>query len=497
MSIAFDEYDLIRSITKKDFYSFVIEFWDEVSTDPYIPNWHIKYICDAIQEEVELVLARKPKRYDYIIINVPPGSSKSTILMRMLNAWVWARDPSRNFIGASYERDLAVELAGDCRKLIKSEKYQRCFPYVVMRRDTDSKGTFGTTKGGKRYSTGTTGNITGRHGDIVVVDDPMNPRAARSAALTKSVNECITETLSSRKRQKHVTPTFIIMQRLAQDDPTGMLLDLEKANPDKIKIKHICLPATDSDLVKPASLRKFYTDGLLDPIRLSKEQLAKERVTLGPFAYAGQYDQTPIPLGNSMFMVEKLRVVAPPDPCNPRNWVKQVRYTDKAGTQDAGCYTASVRMGKTKDDRWFVLHVDRYQFEPMSRERRIKEVTMKDGMHVLQVFEQEPGSSGKTDVLSTIRNLAGYRAIADKVTGSKATRAESFAAQVNAEQVYLAPEGCIPGLPNAWHLAFTTELQFYPFGKYLDQGDAAGGAFNHLTTNVFKVGFLNRSRRRL
>lgn len=503
MSVAFDEYDLIRSITKKSFYDFVVEFWDEIVPDPFIPNWHIKYVCDQVQEEVELILARKPKRYDYIIINVPPGSSKSTILMIMLNAWVWARDPSRGFIGASFERELAVDHARKARDLIKSEKYQRCFgfdkdgnPWVQIKRDMDAKGTFGTTRKGTRYSTGTTGNVTGKHADVIVVDDPLNPRAARSEALMKEVNRFMTETLPSRKRQKNLVPTFLIMQRLAEDDPTGMLLDLAKREPDKIKIKHICLPWKESSLINPPEAKKYYKDGLLDPVRLGPEQVEKDRVTLGEFAFAGQYEQSPIPAGGSMFRVEMLKTgIAPPDPNNPKLWVKQVRYTDKAATYDAGCYTASVRMGKDLDQRFWVIHVERYRQESAVREARIKKVAEIDGLHVVQALEQEGGSAGKADAQATARNLAGHRVVLDHPTGDKALRAEPFATQVNSGNVYLAPEGCISGLSNEWHTAYIGELQFFPFSKFKDQVDASSGAFNQLVTGVFRVGFLKGAGR--
>jgi predicted phage terminase large subunit-like protein len=492
--VFFDEYDLVRSICRKDFYSFVVEFWDEIVPDPYIPNWHIKYICDQVQQEVELILARKPKRYDYIIINVPPGSSKSTIMMRMLNGWIWSRDPSRSFIGASYDKNLAVDLAADARKLIKSEKYRRCFPEVEIAYDNDSKGTFGTTKGGKRYSTGTTGNITGKHGDVIVVDDPLNPKAALSELLTKSVNNFMTHTLPSRKRQKAISPTFLIMQRLSEDDPTGMLLDMAKANP-KLRIKHVCLPATESDLISPESARKHYRDGLLDPARLSMEALEQAKAeAASEFVYAGQYDQSPIPAGGAMFDVSKLMVEMPPDPNDPKQWVKQVRYTDKAGTYEAGCWTVGFRMGKTPDQRYWILHVDRYQKESCAREARMKVVAGIDGTHVVQALEVEPGSAGKGDAQASARNLAGYRVVLDRPTGDKKTRAEPFATQVNAGNVYLAPENCIPGLEGSWHSTLRNELQFFPFSKFKDQADAGSGAFNQLTSGVFRFGFLQRKK---
>ena len=500
MSVVFQHSDVIRSITRKSFYEFCTEFWTIIVPDAYIPNWHIRYICDQVQEEVELILAKQKKRYEYIIINVPPGSSKSTLMSRMLTGWVWARDASRSFIGASYARELAVDLARDARTLVKSELYRECFPDVQVRRDLDSSGTFGTTKGGHRYSTGTTGDITGRHGDVVVVDDPLNPKAAISEKLLKSVSNFIRHTLPSRKRQKAISPTFIIMQRLVENDPTGMLLEQAESN-EKLRIKHICLPATESDLVNPPEMKRFYRDGLLDPIRLSREELEHQKAELASeFAYAGQYDQNPIPAEGGMFRIDKLIFGrTPPDPGNVKLWVKQVRYTDKAGTKDAGCFTAGFRMGKDLNGNIWILHVDRYQKEPFARESRIKAVAELDGRHVIQALEQEPGSAGVTDAQATARNLAGYRVILDRPTGAKEVRAEPFATQVNAGVIYVAPEGCIPGLTKErWHRPLLNEMKYYPFGKYKDQIDSGAGSYNQLTKPLFRVGFnrpKNQNRR--
>jgi hypothetical protein len=497
VSVAFDEYDLIRSITRKSFYEFVREFWGSIVQEKYESNWHVKFLCDQVQEEVELILARKPKRYDYIIINIPPVNLKSTILMMMLNGWAWSRCPWLNFIGCSFEQSLAVGHALTARDLIMSDKYQRCFPDVVLRRDMKAKGTFGTTTGGRRYSAGTRGNITGKHGDIVVIDDPLNPKAARSQLETLAVKRFILEALPNRKRKLSIVPTFLIMQRLSEDDPTGFLLQMAKESPGKVRVKHICLPATYSSLVNPPKVKKYYDvqDGLLNPKRLDRQTLEGLKVN-GEYFYAGQYDQFPIPAGGGMFKVEMIKTgIAPPDPNNPRLWVKQVRGIDKAGSYDEGCFTAGGRMGKDLNGNFWILHMDRYRQESCAREARIKRVATIDGKQVVTVLEQEPGSGGKGDAQTTVRNLAGFRVIKEAPMGKDPIRAEPLASQVNGGNVYLAPEGSIPGLPEPWHTALLNEMMFYPFSKYKDQVECLTIAFKHLTSSVFRVGFGKRKHR--
>ena len=68
---------------------------------------------------------------------------------------------------------------------------------------------------------------------------------------------------------------------------------------------------------------------------------------------------------------------------------------------------------------------------------------------------------------ATIRNLAGFRVFADKVSGSKEVRAEPFAAQVQGGNVSL--------VAGNWHYALLDEMESFPQGKYRDQVDASVG----------------------
>ena len=69
---------ILAALCKKSFYEFVIEFWDVVVPEEPVYNWHIKYLCDEIQEMAERVFRGERKKHD-LIINIAPGSTKSTI----------------------------------------------------------------------------------------------------------------------------------------------------------------------------------------------------------------------------------------------------------------------------------------------------------------------------------------------------------------------------------------------------------------------------------
>ncbi|MDH6308100.1 putative phage terminase large subunit-like protein [Dysgonomonas sp. PFB1-18] len=271
---------------KKRFYHFVEAFWSIIIPEEPVFNWHIEYLCDELQELAYYIINRLPKPYD-LIINIPPGTTKSTIVTIMFPAWLWTVDARLRVISSSYSSDVSLDHAQKSKDIITSDKYQRLFPEVQIRRDKSGKGFYGNISGGERYVTSTGSAVTGKHAHVIINDDPQNPKQAESDVMRLQATE-FTKTLSTRKVNKKNTPTITIMQRLHEDDVTGYLLKKKGE-----KIKHICLPAELSEHVKPVELREKYVDGLLDPVRLDKEVIEEARTDLGTRGFAGQYEQTP------------------------------------------------------------------------------------------------------------------------------------------------------------------------------------------------------------
>ncbi|MFA5849953.1 MAG: hypothetical protein WC833_08720 [Bacteroidales bacterium] len=275
-------------------------FWSVIIQEEPIYNWHIRYLCDELQYLAGYIVRREKKPYD-IVINIPPGTTKSTITTIMFPAWLWTQDPTIRIITNSYSADLAIEQAVKSRDIITSDKYRLLFPEVIIRPDKGAKSSYENTRAGARYTTSTGGTITGKHGHVIINDDPQNPAQAASAVKRVEAVEH-TKTLASRKVNKENTPTITIMQRLHTDDVTGHLLKTKKD-----KIKHICLPAELSDCVQPPELKARYINGLLDPVRLSREALDEAKIDLGTRAYDGQYGQLPVSDGGNIIKKDWFR----------------------------------------------------------------------------------------------------------------------------------------------------------------------------------------------
>lgn len=282
-------------LCKRDFFYFVREFWDVIIPEPPVYNWHIEYLCNELQTMVERVRDRKEKEYD-LIINIPPGTSKSTIATVMLPAWAWTIDPTIRSLTASYSASLSTDHAMKSRDIIRSDKYRLYFPDLVIKKDQDNKTHYKNDFGGERYATSVTGTVTGFHAHLIIVDDPLNPKGASSDVERVSANNFMDVTLSTRKVSKSITPTILVMQRLHEVDCTGNWLEKKGK-----KIKHICLPGELSQDVRPFELRERYTNGLLDTKRLTRNDLDELKINLGSYGYAGQIMQTPTPLDGGIW----------------------------------------------------------------------------------------------------------------------------------------------------------------------------------------------------
>lgn len=290
-----EDFDEIRKeACLKDLKRFVRTFWDVVVPNELVWNWHMGVLCDEIQAVYERVFLRLPKNND-LIINVPPGTSKTKILSVMATCWAFARMPEVKLFVGSYSDSAVLGISDEIKIVLRSELYQQYFPNVQIRRGMDSKHEFRTTKNGQFFAFTIGGTITSKHADILVVDDPLNPKQAASDASLEVAKNFMSKTLPSRKVDKAVTPTLLIMQRLHEKDPTGVLLKKKGE-----KIHHICLPAELAKNVKPEKYKELYEDGLLDKNRLGREVLEEAKIDLGSVAYSGQYGQSPTAEGGNI-----------------------------------------------------------------------------------------------------------------------------------------------------------------------------------------------------
>ena len=288
---------------QESFFKFFCAFWECIVPDELIINWHIKYLCNRLERLFKLY--EKGIAPGDVVINVPPGSSKSTIATIIFPVWCWVRRPQTRILSGSYSGNLAIEHSVKSRDLIKSNKFEQYYPKLIrFKSDMDNKGFYENESHGTRISTSVGGTSTGRHADIILIDDPINPKKSDSPVERKNANDWINKTLSNRKTNKKLTPTILIMQRLNEDDPTGLKMT------SGMDFEHICLPSeiTDLDNVRPRKLHLLYKNGLLDPIRLDRAVLDDQKIQLGSIGYGGQFLQSPRDAEGNIFKREWFQI---------------------------------------------------------------------------------------------------------------------------------------------------------------------------------------------
>lgn len=445
LKLSYDE--VLAEACRRSFYLFVQTFWDVIIQEPPVYNWHIKYLCDELQYLNSFVVRREPKPYD-LIINVPPGSSKSTIITQMYNAWVWTIDPSQRFISASYAAALSISQSVKTRDIVTSDLYRRLFPDVQLKADSAGKTDYSNTRGGQRFTTSTGGTVTGMHAHQILIDDPINPKEASSDKEREAANEFVTNTLASRKIDKAITPTILVMQRLHESDPTGVMLSKKNK-----RIKHICLPAeiTHSWTPNPAELAENYVNGLLDPVRMSREVLDEQREDLGSFGYAGQFGQSPTPDGGGMFKKDWFEIIDWSPNFAGLVWhiVADTAYTAKEKNDPSGFIAYTELMGE-----YIIRDAESLNLEFPELVKHLPAYAARNGAGPRSRIEIEPKASGKSLVQTLKRHtrlnvVEGVPPAKDKIS-----RAKDASPVCEARRVKL--------IRGAWNKAFVEQVCTFP-----------------------------------
>lgn len=351
--------------------------------------------------------------------------------------------------------------------MIESDWYQDWFrPTWKLADDQNAKGLYRNTLGGFRQAMGFQSRIVGDRADALFVDDPHDAAEVESDLIRQGVLDRWDSAIANRLNDLRSSVRIGIMQRLHEADWSGHVLG------SKVW-EHLCIPQEfepDRSRTTAIGWRDPRTEEgeLLFPQRFTPAILKQERARLGAYGYAGQHQQRPAPREGGMIQRGWLKIVEAAPTGGPI-----VRYWDKAGTEGgAGARSAGVKMTRGADGKFYVLDVVKGRWSSGGREQTIRQTAELDGRGTHVWTEQEPGSGGKESAENTIRNLAGWVARAEPVSGDKVTRARPFAAQAEADNVRI--------VKGEWNAEFIEELSLFPNGKLKDQVDATSGAFNKL-----------------
>lgn len=304
---------------------FVRYFWSVLEPKtPLIEGWPLEAICLHLEAVTFGEITR-------LLINVPPGFMKSMLVDVLWPSWEWGpmNMPHLRYVAFSYSSGLTERDNGKFRDLMLSQSYQDLWgSRFKLRKVGETKVT--NDKTGSKLATSFGGIGTGERGNRVLFDDPHNVKDGESDQVRGETVRRFRESLSNRLNNMETDAIVVVMQRVHEADVSGTILA------EQMGYVHLMIPmeyswerhcitgigwqdprgldddgepllvVTDAGALVPRdhearTVLKERNGELAWLDRFSGSTVASLNHDLGPYAYAAQYQQSPMPRGGGIF----------------------------------------------------------------------------------------------------------------------------------------------------------------------------------------------------
>jgi predicted phage terminase large subunit-like protein len=460
---------------------------------PFVPGWHIEFICEHLEAISKGVFLDKGLE-NRLQINVPPGMMKSLLVSVFWPAWEWTLWPEMQYIMTSYRDDFCRRDTVRMRDLILSPWYQMLFGADHMMQFLGNDGSI-TEKmirgvqlvaaGESRISNTVGGfregipfkSLTGNRADRVIIDDPHSIETAESEADRERTSRNFRESVPHRINDPVKSAIVLIMQRLHVGDLCGVIEQY------KLPYQKIILPMEyEPDRTETTCLglkdRRWEEGQLLFPQRFPRAVVERDKIPLGPFGVAGQLQQRPYLRGGNMFKTEWFVGTVPGVPQGAR----YCRHWDLAATKRTGAHgqawTAGVLIAEL-EGMFYVVSVRRLQGDPDEVRNTILFTAQNDGYGVIVSLPQDPGQAGVVQKRDLQRLLTGFTVRCEKETGDKIVRAHPLTGLASAGLLKIVRRGNLAY--DSWIEPYISEFVAFPGSPTKDQVDATSGAYATLT----------------
>lgn len=395
----------------------------------------------------------------FLIVTMPPRHGKSELISHWTPVWFLKNWPWKRIILASYEADFAATWGGKAKASIEDSPADLEFE---ISQDTKAKAQWMIKGyGGEMYSAGIRGAITGRGGDLIIIDDPVkNDQEANSPALRESVWNGWRSVILPRAEPN--ASIIIIMTRWHEADLVGRLLSDEYTAGDpslRIPWKVINLPAIaeKDDLLNRPEGQPLW------PARFNLNALMRMRESSGPYWWSALYCGRPSSEGSGKFNASWFEYYSDEDLDN-LSFSRVSQFWDTAFKKEQrNDRSACITMGATKAGYYvFDCYFGRPEFPDL-----VPIVKQKYKEYAPDRIEIEDKASGQS-LLQQLRRDTNLPIRAIKSIGrkdDKESRANSVTGIVEAGRVYLPSRA-------PWLQEFLNEVCGFPTAPHDDITDA-------------------------
>ena len=187
---------------------------------------HHQIILSAVEQ---LVYDRKEVSVtiDGVMLFLPPGSAKTTYGTKLAAAWALGHRDNYNVIATSYGQTLTNGFSRDVRKIVSQPIYKEITGAQLTYGEA-AVGEWSLSNGSRYFATSIGGSVTGKRGNLVIVDDPIKGRQdANSEVIRESTWVSLRDDFFTRVKPGEALKILMIMTRWHEDDPAGRILGEE------------------------------------------------------------------------------------------------------------------------------------------------------------------------------------------------------------------------------------------------------------------------------
>lgn len=271
---------------------------------------------EKISHLVALAISRGGAR---IILSAPPRHGKSFLMSRWVPSWFLSHWPNKKVILASYEAAFAASWGRQVRNILQDNPVLG----VTVASDSHAADRWDTTVGGGMFTAGVGGPLTGRGGDLLLIDDYVkNSEEADSPTYQQRAINWWNTTFRTRAEPK--SSIIILATRWHENDLIGYLTSESNENRNEWTV--INLPALANS--NEDWMGRKYGEPLC-PERFDLEDLEDIKRAVGARSWSALYQGAPSPQTGGLFTSEMFVFVDLPGQFDYRFIMADTAYKDK------------------------------------------------------------------------------------------------------------------------------------------------------------------------
>jgi predicted phage terminase large subunit-like protein len=405
-----------------------------------------------------------------LILQVPPRHGKSLLASQLLPAAYLLAHPDRYVGISSYSAELAEGFSRKAREFYREGG-------GLLNPTSQAVNAWATESGGGLWAAGVGGAITGRSGNLLIIDDPVKNREdAESPRIMEKLGDWYTSTLYTRLEPGD-SAIVVIQTRWSENDMIGQLLETESNVTEKGRENWtiVDLPALYEDPGDRPRLPEHCSNiedwrteigEALCPQRYAVDDLERIREAVGTRDFASLYQQRPAPEGGNLFNPSWWQYYNYDTPLPEFQRIMlsvDCTFTDAKNSD----YVVGMVVGQA-GNRFYVLDLVREKLDVVGTMSMISRMY---GRHALSGTIIELAASGYAVYQMMSQRVPGL--IGFKPEKSKEARASGCVPIVEAGNVFLPASA-------TWLEAFINEFSLFPASKNDDMVDGLTMAINYM-----------------